>query len=322
MKTRFISSIAFVLILAVAFILKFYVSNYFFDIAILFIGCVAAYEMSKIFTKMGRYNDKYVSAVFPCFLMLALLLGIANDKTLGVLYTIIIAVAVMIAFFGITFVLPLITYKKTKIELKTRQLDKLSVVKYSFNKALNTLVVLIYPTFLLLFLTLINHFEDLTTTFGKLTNLGGYISLFVLLFTLLIPIFTDTFAYLTGGLIGGKKLAPKVSPKKTISGAVGGLFWCVLLSTAVFCIFNAFPNMADLFVKSNISIWKVAIISAIGSVLGQAGDLFESYLKRSAGVKDSGNIMPGHGGMLDRFDSHIFVAPYIFIAFSIIFLLI
>ena len=172
-----------------------------------------------------------------------------------------------------------------------------------------------------MFLTLINHFEDMSSTFTKLTGFNGWVSFYVLLFSFLVPIFTDTFAYITGGLIGGKKLAPKVSPNKTISGAIGGLLWCVLLSIVVFCILNSIPSMAVILQDAGINIWKIAIISFIGSIFSQLGDLTESYIKRSASVKDSGNIFPGHGGMLDRFDSYIFVAPYIFISFSIIFAL-
>lgn len=321
MKTRLISGIAFMFILAIAFVLKFYVSNYFFDVVILAVAMISSYEASKIFTKSGRYNEKYIALIFPCFLMLTYLLGIAYDNSLGVVYTIVLAVAVIIFMALITFLFNLVFFKKTKLEIKTRKLQNTTLAKYSFNKALNTMIVFIYPAFLISFLTLINHFEDMTTTFKGLSDLGGYISLFVLLFAFLVPIFTDTFAYLMGGLIGGKKLSPNISPNKTYAGAIGGFLWCILLSVAVFFIFNAFPYMESLFVKTDITVWKIAIISAIGSVIGQAGDLLESFIKRVANVKDSGNIMPGHGGLLDRFDSHTFVAPFIFIAFSIIFAL-
>ncbi len=321
MKTRLLSSIAFVLILAVAFVLKFYVSNYFFDVIILLIGLIASYEVSRLFSKMGRYNDKVMSMIFPCSLMLVLLLGVANDAEIGIAYTFVIAVALLLICALITFVFPFITYRKTQTEIKARKIANTNVAKYAFNKALNTTIIFIYPALLIGFLTLINHFEDMTISFGGLADKGGYIGLFVLLFTFLVPIFTDTFAYLMGGLFGGKKLVPSISPNKTIAGAIGGFLWCILLSVATFFIFNAFPYMAELFASTGITVWKIAIISAGGAIVGQVGDLFESYLKRQAGVKDSGKIMPGHGGMLDRFDSHVFVAPIIFVAFCIIFAL-
>ena len=319
MKKRLMSATVLMLILALAFILKIFVSNYLFDVAILAIAVVSAFEASKLLTKMGRYNDKYLSIAFPVVLMIVMLLCI-GDTSLGLIYTIIISVAVILAMFAVVFIIPFVTYKSTKAELKTRKMDKLPVWKYALTKALNTAVVFVYPAFLVMFMTLINHFEDMGTSFEVVSGHGGYLSFFVLLISFLIPIFSDTFAYITGGIFGGKKLAPKVSPNKTISGAVGGLVWCVILTITVFCIFNSIPAMATMFNSTGINLWKLAIISAIGSVFGQAGDLFESYLKRSANVKDSGKIMPGHGGMLDRFDSHIFVAPFIFIAFSILFL--
>lgn len=321
MKKRLLSAVVFILILAIAFILKLFVSNYFFDIAILFVACVASFETSKLLTKMGRYNDKYMVSVFPVLLMISLLSCLNYNASIGLLYTIIISVALMVVMFGVTFAIPFVTYKNTKIELKTRKMDNLPVWKYSLTKALNTSVAFVYPAFLMLFLCLINHFEDMSVTFDILSGHNGYLSFFVLLLAFLVPVFTDTFAYITGGIFGGKKLSPKISPNKTISGAIGGLLWCVLLSITVFCIFNSIPSMASMFNATRITLWKVAIIAFIGSIFGQAGDLFESYLKRSANVKDSGNIMPGHGGMLDRFDSHTFVAPFIFIAFSILFLI-
>ena len=321
MKKRLMSATAFILILAIAFILKIFVSNYFFDIAILFVACLASYETSKLLTKMGRYNDKYMASIFPATLMLVLLLCVGQDSSLGLVYTIILAVALILFMTAITFAAPFITYKSTKAELKTRKMDNLPVWKYALTKALNTAMVFVYPAFLIMFLLLTNHIEDMTSTFEVVGGHSGNLSFFVLLLAFLIPVFTDTFAYLTGGIFGGKKLAPKISPNKTISGAVGGLLWCVLLSIAVFCIFNSVPTISTMFESTGITLWKVAIISALGSILGQVGDLFESYMKRSANVKDSGKIMPGHGGMLDRFDSHVFVAPFVFIAFSILFLI-
>ena len=320
MKTRLLTSLGIVIVLAVAFILKIFVSNYFFDALVLILTCIASYEASKLFSKTNKFNDKILAILFPIFLMLSLLLCIEFNNTIGLVFTIVISVGIIILFFILSFLISCVNYKYTKIEIKTRKINNYNLAKYSFFKALNTTLIYIYPAFLLTFLTLINHFEDLSSTFTKL-NGDGWISFYVLLFAFLVPIFTDTFAYITGGLIGGKKLAPKISPNKTISGAIGGLLWCILLSIVVFCILNSIPSMAVILQDAGINIWKIAIISFIGSIFSQLGDLTESYIKRSASVKDSGNIFPGHGGMLDRFDSYIFVAPYIFISFSIIFAL-
>ncbi|WP_245413407.1 phosphatidate cytidylyltransferase [Mangrovicella endophytica] len=104
---------------------------------------------------------------------------------------------------------------------------------------------------------------------------------------------TDIAAYFSGRTFGGPKLMPAVSPKKTISGAVGGLVAGVAAGSAAYC---AVTGRVDLF---------IILLTAALSVLGQAGDLFESWVKRRFGVKDSGRIIPGHGGLMDRIDALI-----------------
>ena len=107
----------------------------------------------------------------------------------------------------------------------------------------------------------------------------------------------DSAAYLTGRSLGRHKLAPVVSPGKSVEGAIGGLLASMLVSAAVFSTLGAFP------------FWLGAIIGAGIGVSGQVGDLSESFLKRQAGVKDSGDLIPGHGGMLDRVDALLFAFP-------------
>lgn len=123
-----------------------------------------------------------------------------------------------------------------------------------------------------------------------------------LLYALLIVWLTDTGAYIFGRLMGKHKLWPVISPNKTIEGFVGGLI-CSLIVPAVMIFFVDF----------NISIWLLLIITLVLSVFGQLGDLVESGFKRHFGVKDSGHILPGHGGILDRFDSLMFVLPLLYI---------
>lgn len=121
----------------------------------------------------------------------------------------------------------------------------------------------------------------------------------ILMGILLLIWSNDTFAYLVGSQFGKNKLFPRISPGKTWEGTIGGGLCTILVSIALFYLFGKFA-MKD---------W--IIIGLICSVFGTIGDLVESMLKRSKGIKDSGNIMPGHGGALDRFDAFIFVLPFI-----------
>lgn len=120
--------------------------------------------------------------------------------------------------------------------------------------------------------------------------------------TLCIAFFTDAVAYFAGRAFGRTPLYPQVSPKKTVEGALGGLFGGVLATVGV----------GSLWVLPELSIPQGIMIGVVGSMLGQMGDLVESMIKRTYGVKDSGWILPGHGGLLDRIDSLIFVAPLVY----------
>lgn len=148
----------------------------------------------------------------------------------------------------------------------------------------------------------------------------GYISIpLALLFharmhSLLIPmvlIFSiwtnDTMAYIGGSFFGKNPLAKNISPNKTIEGTIIGIVFAII-----------FGIIWSMFFKQY-AMWQFICISLIGAIAGTIGDLIESKLKRLANVKDSGNIMPGHGGMLDRFDSLIFASSFVYL-FTICFL--
>lgn len=113
---------------------------------------------------------------------------------------------------------------------------------------------------------------------------------------------SDIFAYFTGYFLGKHKMAPNLSPKKTIEGAVGGLIGSSLLSWLFGFIFMREKALVCL------------VLGLVGGVAGMAGDLTASMFKRKMGIKDYGTLIPGHGGIMDRFDSVIFVAPVIYYA--------
>lgn len=116
----------------------------------------------------------------------------------------------------------------------------------------------------------------------------------------LIAFGTDTFAYFVGVTMGRHKLCPLLSPKKTIEGALGGVVGSTILSIIFFYILGI--N----------NIFSIIIFSILASILSMFGDLFASKIKREYAIKDYGNLLPGHGGILDRFDSILFVAPVVY----------
>lgn len=122
-------------------------------------------------------------------------------------------------------------------------------------------------------------------------------SLYYLVFLLLITVFTDTFAYVIGSLIGKHKMCPSVSPNKSWEGSIGGLVFGTFISTVFYV--TAFDYTGNIFV--------LVLAVMFLSIVGQLGDLVFSCIKRNYGIKDYGNIMPGHGGVLDRLDSILFV---------------
>jgi phosphatidate cytidylyltransferase len=127
--------------------------------------------------------------------------------------------------------------------------------------------------------------------------------LFYVLFIIFSLWINDTMAYIVGSFIGKRPLSP-ISPKKTWEGTIGGVILCVIVMTLIGR-------------SAGIPTVHAVFISAIASISGTFGDLFESKLKRMAGVKDSGQIMPGHGGFLDRFDSLLFAAVFVWFYFEL-----
>ena len=116
---------------------------------------------------------------------------------------------------------------------------------------------------------------------------------------------TDTGAYFVGVFFGKHKLIPEVSPKKTIEGAFGGILGCIVGYVVFGVILNVFFDVTVNYIA-------LILLAIVISVISQCGDLIASYVKREHGIKDYGSIFPGHGGMMDRFDSIIVVAPVIF----------
>lgn len=124
----------------------------------------------------------------------------------------------------------------------------------------------------------------------------------VILIPFVLAYMADTGAYFVGSAFGKHKLAPNISPKKSVEGLVGGIFFAVI-SMLLYCL------ILDLVLTSKVNYLYAITYGIIGALAGTFGDLSFSAIKRQAGIKDYGNLIPGHGGVLDRFDSVIIVAP-------------
>ncbi len=139
---------------------------------------------------------------------------------------------------------------------------------------------------------------------ASIIAMGGGQGIFYFLFMFNFASIADMGAYFVGSTIGKHKMAPVISPKKTIEGAVGGMVCSTAFTLLFVFIFN------NLF-ETNFVLWQWLIVTPIFVVLGMIGDLAASYIKRSFGIKDYGKLIPGHGGIMDRLDSMLMVAPFL-----------
>ena len=127
---------------------------------------------------------------------------------------------------------------------------------------------------------------------------------------------SDSAAYFVGRFFGKHKLAPQISPKKTVEGAIGGVLGCVVGFVLLGFAFDAIMEANNLPIRVNYVF--LVVLSIILSIVGMLGDLTFSVVKRQYGIKDYGNLLPGHGGVLDRFDSVVFTAPALYIIIQFI----
>ncbi len=274
MKTRVISGIIGVLIAIVA-VINFY--TIFFDIAAYAIYAIAVFEICRVF-KDG--NSKITSVILWITGAMVIFNNILQLEPMLIATVFIAAIVCLVVF----------DFENVKF------VSIASSVSFS-----------IYVLFGVYSIVGLKRVLDFTTY--------GWDAAFLFVLCAGIAWGGDVMAYFSGYLFGKHKLAPKLSPKKTIEGAVGGIIGSVVISALMMFAYSSLTHISSpgLLVSTSNNYFALAVIAAIGSCLGVIGDLFASAVKRQSGIKDYGNIMPGHGGVMDRFDSVLFVAPVIFI---------
>ncbi len=180
--------------------------------------------------------------------------------------------------------------------------DVLWVSKIPMFEKKKYVAIILYLISGFVFLTLIPVYEE--TFIPEI--IGG---VFILIW------FNDSFAYIVGKNFGKRKLLERISPNKTVEGFIGGLAGAILASFLIFKCLEAYKP--ELTIEFTLIVW--ILMAVLASVFGTIGDLIQSKFKRQAGVKDSGILMPGHGGLYDRLDSIIFASPFIYAFLQIVY---
>ena len=278
MKTRIISGAFFVIIICAFFALREFLHPAIFYVLTSFISIVGTFEILR------AYGDR-ISRLKRTILTIISIVLVPAFAILDYYFS---YVSVLMIF---SFILFLITLEMVISLIKNAEIS-------FFN-----LIPIFYPMLPVLIMSGMNALKSF--------------AFIALLLTFVISPLTDTFAYFVGMAYNkikkgtAKKLCPKLSPKKTVAGAIGGLFGGVLGGFLVYIIFK--PEILE-----NYTLLIFLALGLLASVLTQIGDLFESFIKRRVGIKDMGKIMPGHGGVLDRFDGIFFNGIFTYIFFLLI----
>lgn len=262
------------------------VGSFLFDLFILGMAVISTYEYVKAFSGEPVVGDS-VSEEFKGKL-------ITSEKIIVMCYPVAVYMAFTFKGLGWAFGAMLATFL-CLLSLLVFDHEKITLESIG-----TSLFAMVYPSTILISLLVLNRTS---------TSVGP------LLLPFAISPFADTFAYFVGSTVRGKKLCPSISPKKTISGGVGGLVGGVIASLLVYFIFI---ERGEYVSTTWVEILMFALAGLLGAILTEFGDLVESVIKRKLGIKDMGNILPGHGGMSDRIDGLTLTAPAVAFVFAII----
>lgn len=282
MLKRTISGAVFVATVAGFLLLRQFVDYRIFNILIWFFCSVGTFELARALQPFILKGGRLIISIFGfLFVPHFCIIEYFVKPSMGWLF----ALALVLLFIIITTIIAI-------------------YIKSGIKKCLVTMFAFLYPSLLLLCLLLINEMPFML-------GFSGVLMVFV------VASLADTFAYLVGMTYGKikkgnvKKLCPKLSPNKTWAGAIGGVVGGIIGAILVCVIFKPQVNFFS-------PILLFALVGFFASIFTEIGDLFESFIKRKVGIKDMGEIMPGHGGVMDRIDGMVFASAVIFLVFVLV----
>ena len=304
MKSRIFSGATYVAVLLAFYLCKIFLphGDLIFDVLIYGFAILGTFEMVRA---MGKGLARTEKTIVFCFAVICIPSCAISEYLYG--YGIHVTA---VCFFALAIVLlSLLVFKNRESNLEN--------IGTAFVSA-------VYPTLLLCLLVLANHFAEQPLLGDKFISGAGdltdmlFNSDLAIAFIFVISPFADMLAFFTGLALKKKfpkKLAPKLSPNKTVVGFIGGLLGGAIGGAAIYFIYNAITGSF-----SHMYIWlPIYIAVGVFAALATAfGDLVESCIKRQRGLKDMGDIMPGHGGILDRIDGTLFTTVAVYVAFTLI----
>lgn len=301
MKKRVISGIAYAAILLGTFLLKVFINDLFFDALVWFMAIVGTFEITRAFGDSMTKTQRVLTFIFAI--------------------TVIPACALSEYLFGYGLHVTCVCFFMLSIALVS-----LLVFRHDETTLENigaSLLASVYPSLLLCLLVLANHIGEAPVLegFNKVIGVNSDTfnsNLAITLIFLVSPI-SDVFALLFGMSFKKffpKKLAPTLSPNKTVIGFIGGLIGGVVSAVGAYFVYNLIVGGGFEFIWMWLPIY--AAIGLLAALANSFGDLVESCIKRKKGIKDMGNIMPGHGGVLDRIDGTIYATVAVYVCFAVI----
>lgn len=279
MKERVISGV----VIAVLTALFCFLGGPYLAVVLTVLSLIAYYELSKA---LGVLEDKKCNS-----LVVTGMVGI-------VVYY---AALYFIADFEILMMIIMLMF------IVTMAVYVISYPNYESKKVISSLFSFIYGAVLLSFVLSVRMISNSLDT--EQYNIGFFLVWFIIISAWV----SDTFAYFVGVLFGKHKIFPRLSPKKTVEGCLGGVAGTTLVFFLYGILLNHFAIIDEFMIAAFV------VLGVVGSIVTQMGDLVASAIKRNNNIKDYGNLIPGHGGIMDRFDSIIFVSPLIYMMISIYF---
>ena len=305
MKQRIISATCYVAVLLAFFLLKIFIHDFCFDVLIYVFALLGALEILRAMKNRMTKAERIIVFAFTVICIPACALSEYYFR-----YGLYVTSVCFVAMGTLLLSLLVLRHEETTPE-------NLGVAFFSS----------LYPTLLLMVLVLVNHVSDpvaiLQGKYPSALDAIAFNSDLLIVFVFAVSPVCDTFAFFFGCAFKKRfpdKLAPEISPNKTIIGGIGGLVGGVVTAAAIYFIYNAITGVGYV----NMHIWLPAYLAMgfLAAAATEFGDLVESCIKRKLGIKDMGNTIPGHGGVLDRIDGTLFASVTVYLVFALIRLLV